>query len=98
MEIIVHHIFFYSNENLTAAHIISELSGQRTSCSRFNINHGNVLDRAIHGFKCASYDLSHEILVKFTDDEERNEDGVDTGGPKCEFLTANELPENENYL
>lgn len=44
-------------------------------------------DGALRGFKRASFDPSHEILVKFTDDEGRAEDGIDTGGPKREFLT-----------
>ncbi|XP_076141115.1 G2/M phase-specific E3 ubiquitin-protein ligase-like [Alosa pseudoharengus] len=72
-----------------AADIISELSAKitRTSCSRFNINRAHVWDGAVRGFKRASYDPSHEILVKFTDDEGRAEDGVDTGGPKRQFLT-----------
>lgn len=88
-EIIVHHIFFYSTEDLTAADIVSELSAKiiKTSWSRFNINRANVWDGAVRGFKRASYDPSHDIIVKFTDDEGRYEDGVDTGGPKREFLT-----------
>ena len=85
----VHLIFFYSKEYLTAADIVSELSAKitKTSYNKFNINRANVWDGALRGFKRASFDPSHEILVKFTDDEGRAEDGLDTGGPKREFLT-----------
>ncbi|XP_056624921.1 G2/M phase-specific E3 ubiquitin-protein ligase-like isoform X3 [Triplophysa dalaica] len=74
---------------LTAADIVSDLSSKiiKTSCSRFNINRANVWDGAARGFKRASYDPSHDMLVKFTDDEGTTEDAVDTGGPKREFLT-----------
>ncbi|XP_049895693.1 G2/M phase-specific E3 ubiquitin-protein ligase [Epinephelus moara] len=78
-----------SKEDLAAADIVSELSTKitKTSYSRFNINRANVWDGAIRGFKRSSFDPSHEILVKFTDDEGQAEDGLDTGGPKREFLT-----------
>ncbi|XP_034094367.1 uncharacterized protein LOC117561178 isoform X2 [Gymnodraco acuticeps] len=80
---------FYSTEYLTAPDIVAELSAKikNTSCSRFNINRANVWDGAIRGFKGASFDPSHQMQVKFTDDEGQTEDGVDTGGPKREFLT-----------
>ncbi|XP_034094366.1 uncharacterized protein LOC117561178 isoform X1 [Gymnodraco acuticeps] len=76
-------------EYLTAPDIVAELSAKikNTSCSRFNINRANVWDGAIRGFKGASFDPSHQMQVKFTDDEGQTEDGVDTGGPKREFLT-----------
>ncbi|KAL7383430.1 hypothetical protein ABVT39_010507 [Epinephelus coioides] len=78
-----------SKEDLTAADIVSEFSTKitKTCYSRFNINRVNVWDGAIRGFKGSSFDPSHEILVKFTDDEGQAEDGLDTGGPKREFLT-----------
>ncbi|KAF3850468.1 hypothetical protein F7725_012240 [Dissostichus mawsoni] len=66
-------------EYLTAEDIVAELSATITNSSRFNIN---VWDGAIRGFKGASFDPSHEMSVKFTDDEGQTEDGVDTGGPK----------------
>lgn len=80
---------FYSTDILTAADIVSDLSSkiEKTSCSRFNINRAYVWDGAVRGFKRASYDPSHDMLVKFTDDEGITEDAVDTGGPKREFLT-----------
>lgn len=75
--------------NLSAENIVSELASKitNTSYSRFNINRANIWDGALRGFKRSSYDPSHEILVKFTDDGGRAEDAVDTGGPKREFLT-----------
>ncbi|KAL1277296.1 hypothetical protein QQF64_023969, partial [Cirrhinus molitorella] len=77
------------SDAFTAADVVSDLSQKiiRTSCSRFNINRANVWDGAVRGFKRASYDPSHDMLVKFTDDEGTTEDAVDTGGPKREFLT-----------
>lgn len=80
---------YYSTNVLPAADIVSDLSLKiiKTSCSRFNINRANVWDGAIRGFKRASYDPLHDMLVKFTDDEGTSEDAVDTGGPKPEFLT-----------
>ncbi|XP_016124067.1 G2/M phase-specific E3 ubiquitin-protein ligase [Sinocyclocheilus grahami] len=77
------------SDAFTAADIVSDLSQKiiRTSCSRFNINRANVWDGAVRGFKRASYDPLHDMLVKFTDDEGTTEDAVDTGGPKREFLS-----------
>ncbi|XP_034086475.1 G2/M phase-specific E3 ubiquitin-protein ligase-like [Gymnodraco acuticeps] len=79
----------WSKEYLTAEDIVAELSAKitNTSCSRFNINRASVWDGAIRSFKGASFDPSHEMSVKFTDDEGHTEDGGDTGGPKREFLT-----------
>ncbi len=87
-EITIHYIF-YSMDDVTAADIISELFAKttRTSHSRFNINRANVWDGAVRGFRRALFDPSHEILVRFTDDEGQAEDGLDNGGPKHEFLT-----------
>ncbi|XP_056091518.1 G2/M phase-specific E3 ubiquitin-protein ligase-like [Rhinichthys klamathensis goyatoka] len=80
---------YYSTDVLTSADIVSDLSLKiiKTSCSRFNINRADVWDGAIRGFGRASYNPSHDMLVKFTDDEGTTEDAVDTGGPKREFLT-----------
>nr|XP_021328571.1 G2/M phase-specific E3 ubiquitin-protein ligase-like isoform X1 [Danio rerio] len=77
------------SDAISAADIVSDLSQKiiRTSCSRFNINRANIWDGAVRGFKRASYDPLHDMLVKFTDDEGSTEDAVDTGGPKREFLT-----------
>ncbi|XP_039543841.1 G2/M phase-specific E3 ubiquitin-protein ligase isoform X3 [Pimephales promelas] len=74
---------------LTSADIVSDLALKiiKTCCSRFNINRANVWDGAVRGFRRASYNPLHDMLVKFTDDEGTTEDAVDTGGPKREFLT-----------
>ncbi|MBN3292744.1 G2E3 ligase, partial [Polypterus senegalus] len=54
--------------------------------SRFNINRGDLWEGALHGLKRQSYDPTDTMLVKFTDDYGVNEDGIDAGGPKREFL------------
>ncbi|XP_051809340.1 uncharacterized protein LOC127535413 isoform X2 [Acanthochromis polyacanthus] len=78
-----------SPQGLSAEDIVSELASKinNTSYNRFNINRANIWDGALRGFKRPSFDPSHEILVKCTDDEGHTEDAVDTGGPKREFLT-----------
>ncbi|KAM3623428.1 uncharacterized protein V6R79_011030 [Siganus canaliculatus] len=75
--------------SFSAENIVAELASKinNTSYNRFNINRANIWDGALRGFKRSSFDPSHEILVKFTDDEGHTEDAVDTGGPKREFLT-----------
>lgn len=41
---------------------------------------------ALHGFQRLSYDPNLMICVKFSDDMGKNEEGVDLGGPRREFL------------
>ncbi|KTF74643.1 hypothetical protein cypCar_00046485 [Cyprinus carpio] len=55
--------------------------------SRFNISRANVWDGAVRGFKRTTYSETCEMLVKFTDDTGVLEEGIDTGGPRREFLT-----------
>ncbi len=55
--------------------------------SRFSISRANVWDGAIRGFKHTTYSESCDTLVKFTDDAGALEEGIDTGGPRREFLT-----------
>nr|XP_033966997.1 uncharacterized protein LOC117467468 [Pseudochaenichthys georgianus] len=55
--------------------------------SRFNICRSNIWDGAVRGFKRATFSEKKDILVKFSDDEGRFEEGLDTGGPKREFLS-----------
>lgn len=59
------------------------------------------------GFKRPSFDPSHEIMVKFTDDRVQVEDAVNTGGPKWGFFslldclksrTIFDGPENSRFL
>ncbi|XP_038146879.1 G2/M phase-specific E3 ubiquitin-protein ligase-like, partial [Cyprinodon tularosa] len=55
--------------------------------SRFNISRSDVWDGAVRGFRRSSYSEKSEIFVKFTDDAGSLEEGLDTGGPRREFLT-----------
>ncbi len=55
--------------------------------SRFNISRSNVWDGAVRGFKRTTYSETCDMLVKFTDDTGVLEEGIDTGGPRREFLT-----------
>ncbi|TKS84013.1 G2/M phase-specific E3 ubiquitin-protein ligase [Collichthys lucidus] len=55
--------------------------------SRFNISRSNVWDGAVRGFRRSSYSDNSDIFVKFADDAGSYEDGLDTGGPRREFLT-----------
>ncbi|KAF3837948.1 hypothetical protein F7725_009716, partial [Dissostichus mawsoni] len=55
--------------------------------SRFNISRANVWDGAVRGFKRTSYSENCDMLVKFTDDAGVFEEGIDSGGPRREFLS-----------
>ncbi|XP_062410407.1 G2/M phase-specific E3 ubiquitin-protein ligase-like [Sardina pilchardus] len=55
--------------------------------SRFNISRSDVWDGAVRGFRRSSYYEKSDIFVKFTDDAGSFEEGLDTGGPRREFLT-----------
>lgn len=55
--------------------------------SRFNISRANVWDGAVRGFKHPTYSENCDMLVRFTDDAGVFEEGIDTGGPRREFLT-----------
>ncbi|XP_076616604.1 G2/M phase-specific E3 ubiquitin-protein ligase-like [Chaetodon auriga] len=55
--------------------------------SRFNISRSDVWDGAVRGFRRSSYSENSDIFVKFTDDAGSFEEGLDTGGPRREFLT-----------
>lgn len=55
--------------------------------SRFNISRANVWDGAVRGFKRTTYSETCDMLVRFTDDAGVFEEGIDTGGPRREFLT-----------
>ncbi|XP_067267092.1 G2/M phase-specific E3 ubiquitin-protein ligase-like [Chanodichthys erythropterus] len=58
----------------------------RNKQCRFNINRGSVFDGAMRGFKRLSFNPSHSISVKFSDDMGQDEEAVDLGGPRREFL------------
>ncbi|XP_067108274.1 uncharacterized protein [Osmerus mordax] len=55
--------------------------------SRFNISRANVWDGAVRGFKRTTYSETCDMLVRFTDDAGIFEEGIDTGGPRREFLS-----------
>ncbi|XP_062418993.1 uncharacterized protein LOC134131245 [Pungitius pungitius] len=75
-------------ENAPVQEILLELSSKistKQQC-KFNINHSAVWDGAVRGFQRVSYDPNLMITVKFSDDMGRNEEGIDLGGPRREFL------------
>ncbi|XP_023814808.1 G2/M phase-specific E3 ubiquitin-protein ligase-like isoform X3 [Oryzias latipes] len=55
--------------------------------SRFNICRSDIWNGAVRGFKRATFSEKKDILVKFSDNEGTLEEGIDTGGPKREFLS-----------
>lgn len=69
--------------------IIANLALQidRHAVSRFNICRSDLWDGAIRGFKRGTFSEKKDLLVKFSDDGGRFEEGLDTGGPKREFLS-----------
>ncbi|XP_059371129.1 uncharacterized protein LOC132108439 isoform X3 [Carassius carassius] len=75
--------------DITLSDIIANLSLpiDHKRVSRFNISRANVWDGAVRGFKRATYSETCDMLVKFTDDTGVLEEGIDTGGPRREFLT-----------
>ena len=75
--------------NITLSEIVANLSlsVDHRSVSRFNISRANVWDGAVRGFKRSTYSETCDMLVRFTDDAGIFEDGIDTGGPRREFLT-----------
>lgn len=77
-----------STENVPVQEILLDLASKINSqhhC-KFNINRSAVWEGAMRGFRRASYDPNSMICVKFSDDMGRNEEGVDLGGPRREFL------------
>ncbi|KAG7455575.1 G2 M phase-specific E3 ubiquitin-protein ligase-like [Solea senegalensis] len=75
-------------ENVPVKKILLELASKinvNQRC-RFNINRSAVWEGAIRGFKRLSYEPNLMISVKFSDDMGKNEEGVDLGGPRREFL------------
>lgn len=84
------HSYHYREDlNITLPDIIANLSHtiDHGRVSRFNISRANVWDGAIRGFRRSSYSETCDMLVKFTDDAGVFEEGLDTGGPKWEFLS-----------
>ncbi|XP_035982736.1 G2/M phase-specific E3 ubiquitin-protein ligase [Fundulus heteroclitus] len=76
-------------EKLSAPEIIANLALQidRHAVNRLNICRSDIWDGAVRGFKRATFSEKKDLQVKFSDDAGRFEDGIDTGGPKREFLS-----------
>ncbi|XP_063323489.1 G2/M phase-specific E3 ubiquitin-protein ligase-like [Pelmatolapia mariae] len=75
-------------EKVPVQEILLELSSKistKQQC-KFNINRSAVWEGALRGFQRLSYDPNLMICVKFSDDMGKNEEGVDLGGPRSEFL------------
>ncbi|TWW53121.1 G2/M phase-specific E3 ubiquitin-protein ligase [Takifugu flavidus] len=75
--------------NITLPDIVANLSLpiDHKRVSRFNLSRANVWDGAVRGFKRTTYTEQCDMLVRFTDDAGFFEEGIDTGGPRREFLT-----------
>lgn len=76
-------------EQPSAAEIIANLASQidHHAISRFNICRSDIWDGAVRGFKRGTFSEKKDLFVKFSDDGGRLEEGIDTGGPKREFLS-----------
>ncbi|KAJ8333484.1 hypothetical protein SKAU_G00414920 [Synaphobranchus kaupii] len=72
------------NQALLASMVESQMITSNKRC-RFNINRSKVLDGALRGFKRPSYDPNAMMVIKFSDDMGQ-EEAVDLGGPRREFL------------
>ncbi|XP_029904558.1 G2/M phase-specific E3 ubiquitin-protein ligase-like [Myripristis murdjan] len=76
-------------DQLSISEVIENLALEidHQAVSRFNICRSDIWDGAVRGFRRATFSEKKDILVKFTDDEGRFEEGLDAGGPKREFLS-----------
>ncbi|KAF6715033.1 G2/M phase-specific E3 ubiquitin-protein ligase [Oryzias melastigma] len=76
-------------EQPSAAEIIANLASQidHHAISRFNICRSDIWNGAVRGFKRGTFSEKKDLFVKFSDDGGRLEEGIDTGGPKREFLS-----------
>ncbi|XP_013855982.1 uncharacterized protein LOC106511791 [Austrofundulus limnaeus] len=82
------HLSETSSKTLHVKDILEDLSKKidnGMNC-KFNVNRSAVLDGAIRGFKRVTYNPHFSMNVKFSDDFGRNEEAVDLGGPRREFL------------
>ncbi|KAL3966236.1 G2/M phase-specific E3 ubiquitin-protein ligase [Sarotherodon galilaeus] len=75
--------------NLQAHGIIANLALEldHKKVSRFNISRSAVWDGAVRGFRRSTYSDNYDMFIKFNDDAGSFEEGLDTGGPRREFLT-----------
>lgn len=74
--------------NITLPDIVANLALpiDHKRVSRFNISRANIWDGAVRGFRCTTYSETCDMLVRFTDDAGVFEEGIDTGGPRREFV------------
>ncbi|XP_039592504.1 G2/M phase-specific E3 ubiquitin-protein ligase-like [Polypterus senegalus] len=105
-----HNVDCFNDKIVSVEDILENLAMQikPEKVSRFNINRADIWDGALRGFKCSSFDPAHTSLVKFSGNTGYMESGIDTGGPKREFLellmqhlknrTLFEGRETEKYL
>ncbi|KAF0044780.1 hypothetical protein F2P81_003938 [Scophthalmus maximus] len=72
----------------TAPEIIANLglAIDHKRVSRFNVSRSNIWDGAVRGFQRSTYSEKNDMFVRFTDDAGTFEEGLDTGGPRREFL------------
>lgn len=86
------HVHNSSNDRMdqpSICEIIANLALKidRQAVSRFNICRSDIWNGAVRGFKRATFSEKKDMLVKFSDHEGSFEEGLDTGGPKREFLS-----------
>ncbi|XP_024864663.1 uncharacterized protein LOC108243755 [Kryptolebias marmoratus] len=79
----------HEETNVQAHEIIAELAMyiDHKKVSRFNICRTDVWDGAVRGFQRSTYSDRNDMFIKFSDDAGCFEEGLDTGGPRREFLT-----------
>ncbi|KAI9520680.1 hypothetical protein NQZ68_015600 [Dissostichus eleginoides] len=77
-----------ATQHASVQEILSELADKISGNSRCksNINRSAVLDGAFRSFNRATYNPNATMNIKFSDDLGRNEEAVDLGGPRREFL------------
>ncbi|KAK1893547.1 G2/M phase-specific E3 ubiquitin-protein ligase [Dissostichus eleginoides] len=77
-----------ATQHASVQEILSELADKISGNSRCksNINRSAVLDGAFRSFNRATYNPNATMNIKFFDDLGRNEEAVDLGGPRREFL------------
>ncbi|XP_076853469.1 G2/M phase-specific E3 ubiquitin-protein ligase-like [Brachyhypopomus gauderio] len=75
--------------NVQAHEIIAHLALaiDHKKISRFNICRSDVWDGAVRGFQRNTYSDNNDMFIRFNDDAGCFEEGLDTGGPRREFLT-----------
>ncbi|KAF1389896.1 hypothetical protein PFLUV_G00052290 [Perca fluviatilis] len=82
------HVASECTNTKSAQDVLLNLASQIVSNKkcRFNINRSSVLDGTMRGFKRLSYNPSYQMCIKFSDDLGIDEEAVDLGGPRREFL------------